>query len=79
MAITTNLSESRYLTIMLTGLMNAPVTFQSVINKALYEYLNIFITAYLDDVLVYSSGRLKEHTEYVKKVLRKMKEYKLYL
>jgi hypothetical protein len=28
---------------------------------------------------VYSSGTLKEHIEHVKKVLRKLKEYKLYL
>jgi hypothetical protein len=28
---------------------------------------------------VYSSGTLKEHVEYVKKVLRKLKDYKLYL
>ena len=28
---------------------------------------------------MYSSGTLREHIEYVKKVLRKLKEYKLYL
>jgi hypothetical protein len=28
---------------------------------------------------VYSRGTLKEHIKYVKKVLRKLKEYKLYL
>ena len=61
------------------GLTNAPATFQSVINKALHKYLGIFVTAYLDDVLVYSRGTLKEHVKHVKKVLRKLKEYKLYL
>ena len=60
-------------------LTNAPATFQSVINSALHEYLGIFATAYLDDVLVYSRGSLEEHVEHVKKVLRKLKEYKLYL
>jgi predicted Zn-ribbon and HTH transcriptional regulator len=60
-------------------LTNAPATFQSVINNALHEYLRIFVTAYLDNVLVYSSGSLKEHVEHVKKVLKKLKEYKLYL
>jgi hypothetical protein len=66
-------------TVMPMGLTNAPATFQSVINKALHEYLDIFVTAYLDDVLVYSRGTLKEHIEHVKKVLRKLKEHKLYL
>ena len=66
-------------TVMPFGLTNAPATFQSVINNALHEYLGIFVTAYLDDVLVYSSGTLEEHVEHVKKVLRKLKEYKLYL
>ena len=61
------------------GLTNAPATFQSVINKALHKYLGIFVPAYLDDVLVYSRGTLKEHVKHVKKVLRKLKEYKLYL
>jgi hypothetical protein len=66
-------------TVMPMGLTNAPATFQSVINKALHEYLDIFVTAYLDDVLVYSRGTLEEHIEHVKKVLRKLKECKLYL
>ena len=58
---------------MLIGLTNAPAIFQSIINRALHEYLDIFIIAYLDDVLVYSRGTLQEHVEYVKKVLRKLK------
>ena len=66
-------------TVMPFGLTNALATFQSVINKALHEYLGIFVTAYLDDVLVYTNGTLEEHVEHVKKVLRKLKEYKLYL
>ncbi|KAH7551035.1 reverse transcriptase [Bipolaris maydis] len=61
-------------TVMPFGLTNAPATFQSVINNALHEYLGIFVTAYLDDVLVYSSGTREEHVEHVKKVLRKLKE-----
>lgn len=59
------------------GLTNAPATFQSVINNALREYLDVFVTAYLDDVLVYSKGTLEEHIEHVKKVLAKLKEYDL--
>ena len=61
------------------GLTNALATFQLVINKALYEYLGIFVTAYLDDVLVYTNSTLEEHVEHVKKVLWKLRKYKLYL
>jgi predicted Zn-ribbon and HTH transcriptional regulator len=64
---------------MLFSLTNAPATFQAIINAALHKYLDIFVTAYLDNVLVYSSSTLKEHIEQVKKVLQKLKEKKLYL
>ena len=60
-------------------LTNALATFQLVINNALYEYLRIFVTVYINNILVYSSRTLEEHIEYIKKVLRKLKEYKLYL
>jgi hypothetical protein len=65
--------------VMLLGLTISPSTFQSVIKGALHEYLDVFCAAYLDDVLVYSRGTLQEHVEHVKKVLRKLREYKLLL
>jgi hypothetical protein len=65
--------------VMLFSLMNALATFQAIINVALHKYLDIFVTAYLDNVLVYSSSTLEEHIEQVKKVLQKLKEKKLYL
>ena len=36
------------------GLTGAPSTFQYYINDTLREFLDVFITAYLDDVLIYS-------------------------
>lgn len=60
------------------GLCNAPGTFQSYINEAVREYLDLFCTAYIDDILVYSESE-KEHTEHVLKVLRKLKERNLQL
>ena len=39
----------------------------------------MFIIVYLDDILVYSKGLLKEYINYVKKVLGKLREYKLLL
>ncbi|KAF2183049.1 hypothetical protein K469DRAFT_584172, partial [Zopfia rhizophila CBS 207.26] len=39
-----------------------------VINHILYKYLNIFIIAYLDNVLVYINRILKEYKIYIKKL-----------
>ena len=50
------------------GLTNALATFQSLINTTLQEYLGIFVTAYLDNILVYTKGTSKEHAKAVKKV-----------
>ena len=66
-------------TVMPFGLTNAPATFQAVINAALNEYLGVFAFAYLDDVLVYTNGTLEEHEQHVKKVLHKLREYKLFI
>ena len=35
------------------GLSNAPVSFQSYINKILVEKLNVFVIIYLDDIFIY--------------------------
>jgi hypothetical protein len=56
------------------GLTNAPATFQSVINRTLHEYLGIFVTAYLDDILIYTKGNFEEHVRQVRKVLTKLRE-----
>src|SRR5436309_15888780 len=56
------------------GLTNAPATFQSLINATLQEYLDVFVVAYLDDVLIYSAGTLKEHIQDVKKVMKKLQK-----
>ena len=46
------------------GLCNAPGTFQGCINDSLREYLDVFCTAYLDDVLIYST-RKEDHASHV--------------
>ena len=47
------------------SLTNALATFQALINYALRTYLNVFVTAYLDNVLVYMNSTLEEHKEHV--------------
>jgi hypothetical protein len=53
------------------GLTNGPATYQRYINDILFDYLDVFCTAYLDDVLIYSENEL-EHEEHVKKVLQRL-------
>ena len=56
------------------GLTNAPATFQALINTTLCKYLDIFVTAYLDDILIYTKSTLKEHIQEVKKVFKALQE-----
>jgi hypothetical protein len=56
------------------GLANAPSTFQKYINWALRDYLDEFCSAYIDDILIYSSGSRQQHREHVKKVLQRLQE-----
>ena len=50
--------------------MNAPGTFQAFINTTLREHLDIFIIAYLDDILIYTKRTLEDHIQLVNKVLK---------
>ena len=56
------------------GMANAPSTFQRFINFVLREYLDDFVSAYVDDVLIYTEGSLKKHEEQVKRVLQKLED-----
>ena len=60
------------------GLCNAPKTFQRYINESLREYLDVFCTAYLDDVLIYSNNEA-EHADHVLQMLRRLHERGLQL
>ena len=55
-------------------LANAPSTFQKYINWTLRDYLDVFYSAYVDDILIYSSGSQEEHREHVRKVLVRLRE-----
>ena len=50
------------------SLANALLLFQHYINDTLRDYLNIFCTVYIDDILIYSNF-WEEHTAHVKKIL----------
>jgi hypothetical protein len=51
------------------GLTNGLAIFQQFINKVFMDYFNNFITAFVDNILIYSNNKV-EHQEHVKKVLK---------
>ena len=55
------------------GLTNRPATYQRYINDMLFEYLDDFYIAYLDNILIYSENQA-EHEEHVKKVLERLRK-----
>jgi hypothetical protein len=57
--------------VLIERLTNRPATFQRFINKTLFDYLDDFYTAYLDDILIYSTDPL-EYELYIKKVLERL-------
>ena len=54
------------------GLTNGPATYQRYMNDVLFDYLDDFCTAYLDDIMIYSDNEL-EHEIHVKKVLERLR------
>jgi transposase InsO family protein len=59
------------------GLANAPATFQAYINHALSDLLDKICVVYLDDILIFSENDA-EHTQHVRIVLDRLRQYKLY-
>jgi hypothetical protein len=64
-------------TVMILGLMNAPVYFMYLMNKVFMEYLDKFVVIFIDDILVYSKTE-EEHEEHLRLVLEKLRANWLY-
>ena len=71
-AFQTRYSLYKYL-VMLFGLANGPSSFQNYINDVLNGMLDVFCTAYINDILIYSNSK-KEHQEHVGKVLEALQK-----
>ena len=54
------------------GLTNALATCQEVVNDALRDVLNITAIAYIDDVLIFTTGTRQQHTKDVGEVLERL-------
>ena len=62
---------------MLFGLTNTPAVFQWFMNNIFSDLVNVCVVIYLDDILVYSADEA-EHTQQVRKVLRRLCKNSLY-
>jgi hypothetical protein len=55
------------------GVTNGPASFQRFMNSVLTGILDVFVTAFVDDILIYSET-LEEHEKHVKEVLKRLRE-----
>ena len=56
------------------GLTNAPTTSMCLMNSVFSRYLDKFVLAFLDDILVYSENE-KEHDEHLRLTLKLLREH----
>nr|GFA07313.1 putative reverse transcriptase domain-containing protein [Tanacetum cinerariifolium] len=59
------------------GLTNAPAVFMDLMNQVCKPYLDKFMIAFIDDMLIYSKDE-KEHEEHLKEILVLLKKEELY-
>jgi hypothetical protein len=48
-----------------------------LMNKGFMEYLDKFVTVFIDDILIYSRSE-EEHEEHLRLILQKLQEHRLY-
>ena len=58
---------------------NAPTIFQRLINRVLHHKLDSTVMAYLDDILVYTTGTKEGHEKEAQEVLQLLQEYHINL
>ena len=58
------------------GLVNAPTTFQTMMNKILREFLDHGVIVYLDDILIYSEN-VEDHIKFIQQVLDQLEQHDL--
>ena len=55
------------------GLCGVPSFFQNYINDIFHEHLNIFCSAYIDDIFVYNKT-IKKHMKHVQQIFQKLQK-----
>jgi hypothetical protein len=54
-------------------LINAPISYQNLINNIFRRYLDDFVIVYLNDIFIYSKTK-KKHIKYVTAILKALKK-----
>ncbi len=57
-------------------LCNKSITYQHYMNNVFFDYLDDFVSTYINDILIYNNSKTK-HTKHVKKVLARLRKTKL--
>ena len=60
------------------GLTNALATFLNLMNDVLFDYLDVFVVVYLDDIVVYKQT-LKKYEKHMRMVFQQLREHKFYV
>ena len=67
------------LMVMFFGLMNLPATFQTMMNKILWDLINIRkVVSFIDDIIIRTEEK-EEYNEIVEKIVRRLAENDLYI
>ena len=64
-------------TVMLFGLMNAPVAFMDIMHRVFQPYLDQFVVVFMDDILIYSKSK-EDHEGHLRIILQTLRKHKLY-
>jgi hypothetical protein len=63
--------------VMSFSLTNVPTFFMYMMNNVFMDYLDKFVVAFIDDILIYSQSE-QEHADHLRKVLQRLREHQLY-
>ena len=59
------------------GLINAPTVFMNLMNRVFKPYLDMFVIAFIDDILIYSRNK-EDHASQLRIALHTLKDIELY-
>ncbi|MDV3181297.1 MAG: reverse transcriptase domain-containing protein, partial [Candidatus Phytoplasma australasiaticum] len=63
--------------VMSFGLTNAPAVFMDLMNRVFKPFLDVFVSVFIDDILVYSRSE-QDHADHLHKVVGVLRHQKLY-